>query len=151
MLPFATHSLLNNTSPLYSQLLLAPPRGPSAEDGLLEAREIMNLKLNAELAVLSACETGIGEVKNGEGVYGLRRALALAGAESQVMSLWQVSDIGTRDLMVDFYKRLKAGEGRAEAFRHAQLDMLSDKNRSHPYYWASFIQSGAWTDLNGKR
>jgi len=79
-----------------------------------------------------------------------RRDNVLAGAESQVMSLGQVSDIGTRDLMIGFYKRLKAGEGRAEAFRHAQLEMLSDKTRSHPYYWASFIQSGAWTSLNGK-
>ena len=74
--------------------------------------------------MLSACETGIGEVKNGEGVYGLRRALMLAGSESQVMSMWKVSDRATRDLMVAYYKRLQAGDGRTEALRQVQLEML---------------------------
>ncbi len=81
------------------------------------------------MVVLSACETGIGEVKNGEGVYGLRRALVLAGSQSQVMSLWQVSDEATRDLMVAYYKRLKADEGRTEALRQVQLQMLRRGNK----------------------
>ena len=104
-----------------------------------------------KLVVLSACDTGVGEIKNGEGVYGLRRALVLAGSETQVMSLWPVSDEGTRDLMVEYYKALKAGQGRSEALRQVQLKMLSSKNRNHPYYWASFIQSGEWANLDGKR
>ena len=98
--------------------------------------------------MLSACDTGVGEVKVGEGVYGLRRALVMAGAESQVTSLWQVDDVATRDLMVDYYTRLQAGEGRGEALRNAQLNMLKSTDRSHPYYWASFIQLGDWRKLD---
>ena len=97
------------------------------------------------MVVLSACETGVGDARNGEGVYGLRRALVLAGSESQVMSLWQVSDTATTDLMIDYYRRLRAGEGRAEALRNVQRSFLQGgSKRSHPYYWASFIQSGDW-------
>lgn len=98
--------------------------------------------------VLSACDTGVGEVKVGEGVYGLRRALVLAGAESQVTTLWQVDDVATRDLMVDYYTRLQKGEGRSDALRNAQLSMLKSANRSHPFYWASFIQLGDWRALD---
>jgi CHAT domain-containing protein len=104
-----------------------------------------------KLVVLSACDTGVGEVKNGEGVYGLRRALALAGSESQVMSLWPVSDKHTRDLMIAYYRALLRGEGRGEALRSAQLKMLRGGEQQHPYYWASFIQSGEWANLAGKR
>jgi CHAT domain-containing protein len=120
----------------------------SGEDGVLTALEASGLDLwNTKLVVLSACETGIGDVRNGEGVYGLRRALVLAGAESQVMSLWQVSDAATRDLMVEYYRGLKAGQGRTEALRDVQLSMLRSKTRAHPFYWASFIQTGAWTRM----
>ncbi|MGH9841614.1 MAG: CHAT domain-containing protein, partial [Blastocatellia bacterium] len=104
-----------------------------------------------KLVVLSACDTGVGEVKTGDGVYGLRRALALAGAETQVMSLWPVSDRGTRELMTEYYKALGAGKGRSEAMRRVQLRMLKSGQRWHPYYWASFITSGEWADLAGKR
>jgi CHAT domain-containing protein/tetratricopeptide (TPR) repeat protein len=140
-----------------------PPTADS-EDGILTALETAALDLwGTKLVVLSACETGVGEVKNGEGVYGLRRALVLAGSESQMMSLWQVSDKATKDLMVGYYKRLLAGEGRTEALRQVQLEMLRSGRRTtsprgpvaaieadynHPYYWASFIQSGDWRDLN---
>ena len=96
------------------------------------------------MVVLSACETGVGDARNGEGVYGLRRALVLAGSESQVMSLWQVSDSATRDLMIAFYQRLRSGEGRADALRNVQLALLRRRDRAHPFYWASFIQSGDW-------
>ena len=100
-------------------------QGKDGEDGILTALEASGLDLwGTKLVVLSACETGVGEVKNGEGVYGLRRALVLAGAESQVISLWQVSDEATRDLMVAFYERLQAGEGRTAALSSVQLEML---------------------------
>ncbi len=127
--------------------------GPNQEDdGVLTAMEVAGLDLwGTKLVVLSACDTGVGEVKNGEGVYGLRRALVLAGSETQVMSLWPVSDAGTRDLMIEYYKALQRGEGRAEALRQVQLRMLKRKDRSHPFYWASFIQSGEWANLEGKR
>jgi CHAT domain-containing protein/Tfp pilus assembly protein PilF len=122
------------------------------DDGVLTALEVSGLDLwGTKLVVLSACDTGVGEVKNGDGVYGLRRALVLAGSESQVMSLWSVNDEATRDLMIDYYTRLQAGGGRAEALRQVQLKMLASKNRQHPYYWASFIQSGEWANLDGKR
>jgi CHAT domain-containing protein/Tfp pilus assembly protein PilF len=138
---------------LRSGLVLAGAnnRRSGEEDGVLTALEVAGLDLwGTKLVVLSACNTGVGEVKNGEGVYGLRRALALAGAESQVMSLWSVSDRGTRDLMVSYYRALRRGEGRGEALRQVQLHMLGSKDRQHPYYWASFIQSGEWKSLEGK-
>ena len=121
-------------------------------EGILTAMETSVLYLwGTKLVVLSACDTGVGQIKNGDGVYGLRRALVLAGSESQVMSLWPVSDLATRALMVDFYQALRRGEGRSEALRNAQLNLLRDPKRSHPAYWASFIQSGLWTSINEGR
>jgi CHAT domain-containing protein/tetratricopeptide (TPR) repeat protein len=126
-------------------------RGGS-DDGILTALEASNLNLwGTKLVTLSACDTGVGEVKNGEGVYGLRRAFFLAGTESLVMSLWPISDYVTRELMTGYYSGLKKGLGRGEALRQAQLTMLKRKGRQHPFYWASFIQSGEWANLDGKR
>jgi CHAT domain-containing protein/Tfp pilus assembly protein PilF len=142
----------------------------SGEDGVLTAYEAAGLDLwGTRLVVLSACETGVGEVQNGDGVYGLRRALVLAGSESQVMTLWQVSDDATRELMIEYYRRLQTGAARGDALRTVQLAMLSgaqkasggqqrglggdqpgtrrDANWSHPFYWAAFIQSGAWQGM----
>ena len=122
------------------------------DDGILTALEASGLNLwGTKLVVLSACDTGLGEVRNGEGVYGLRRAFVLAGTESLVMSLWAVSDFATRELMTDYYKNLKQGTGRGESLRLVQLEMLKRENRQHPFYWASFIQSGEWANLDGKR
>jgi CHAT domain-containing protein len=104
-----------------------------------------------KLVTLSACDTGVGEVRNGEGVYGLRHAFLLAGAETLVMSLWPVSDYMTREMMVPFYTGLRAGLGRGEALRQAQLAMLKRKGREHPFFWAGFIQSGDWATLDGRR
>jgi CHAT domain-containing protein/Tfp pilus assembly protein PilF len=119
-------------------------RESGEEDGILTALEAASLDLaGTELVVLSACETGLGDIEAGDGVYGLRRALVLAGAESQVMTLWRVDDASSRELMEGFYQRLRAGEGRAEALRQAQLAMLRDTRRAHPFFWAAFIQSGA--------
>jgi CHAT domain-containing protein len=104
-----------------------------------------------KLVTLSACDTGVGEVKNGEGVQGLRRALVLAGSESQVMSLWPVLDTTTKDLMVPYYKALRQGKGRSDGLRQAQLRMLRSEDCQHPFYWAAFIQSGEWANLDGRR
>lgn len=148
------------------------------EDGVLTALEAAGLDLwGTQLVVLSACDTGVGEVWSGDGVAGLRRALVLAGSRSQTMSLWRISDGATKDLMVSYYKRLLAGEGRAESLRQVQLAMLRGqllplpesapdkrkrkrdtgevisipaKDYRHPYYWASFIPSGDWRSLTGK-
>lgn len=84
----------------------------------------------------------MGKVSNGEGVYGLRRALVIAGAESLVMSLWQVDDLATRDLMTRFYKKLERGEGRSAALRSAQLETLAKPAQHHPFYWAAFQLTG---------
>jgi CHAT domain-containing protein/Tfp pilus assembly protein PilF len=124
---------------------------PGQDNGILTALEASNLDLwGTKLVTLSACDTGVGEVKNGEGVYGLRRAFILAGAEAVVTSLWSVSDYATRELMRDYYAGMKHGEGRGEALRQAKLAMLKRKGREHPFYWASFIQFGNWTNLDGK-
>ena len=115
----------------------------------MTALEIANLNLTGtKLVVLSACETGVGEVNVGEGVYGLRRALGLAGSESQVISLWVVADVETQKLMIDYYERmLENQEGRSEALRQAQLGMLENRTYKHPYYWAAFIPSGDWRKM----
>jgi CHAT domain-containing protein/tetratricopeptide (TPR) repeat protein len=114
---------------------------PQAEDGLLTAEDVSGLDLLAtELVVLSACETGLGEVHSGEGVFGLRRAFVLAGAKTLVMSLWAVPDQQTQELMENFYRRILAGQGRADALREAQLAMKA-KNPD-PYYWAAFVCLG---------
>jgi CHAT domain-containing protein len=121
------------------------------ENGILTALEATNLNLwGTKLVTLSACESGVGEVKNGEGVYGLRRAFLLAGAESMVMSLWSVSDRVTQEMMTAYYTGLKNGMGRGEALRQTQLAMLKRAERRHPFYWASFIQSGDWRSLEGR-
>lgn len=139
---------------LRSGLALAGANLPhdSRDDGLLTALEASGVDLwGTKLVTLSACDTGIGEIRNGEGVYGLRRAFVLAGAESVVMSLWPVSDAIARQTMVVYYKGLRAGRGRGDALRQAKLALLTRRGRQHPFYWASFIHSGEWASLDGRR
>ncbi len=123
----------------------------AGDDGVLTALETTSLNLvGTQLVVLSACDTGRGDITTGEGVYGLRRALVIAGSESQLFSLWKVPDKETKDLMVNYYQGLKAGKGRSEALRDIQLEIIKDKDNgeySHPYYWASFIFSGDLTPM----
>ncbi len=151
--------VLNIENPLIrSGLALAaanPPRpdlDANEDDGLLTALELAGMNLyGTQLVVLSACETGVGGNSSGEGIYGLRRALVMAGVQSQVVSLWHVADQRTANLMVDYYQRLLDTEnpvGRHEALRDAQLAMLrSEDETSHPYHWAAFIASGDWRPL----
>jgi len=122
------------------------------DDGILTALEASGLNLwGTQLVNLSACDTGVGEVSNSEGVYGLRRAFVLAGAETLVMTLWPVGDYVTRQAMTAFYAGLKRGLGRGEALRQAQLEMLKQSGKEHPFYWAGFIESGEWAPLGAGR
>ncbi|MBI4854494.1 MAG: CHAT domain-containing protein, partial [Acidobacteria bacterium] len=124
------------------------------EEGIFTALKTTGVNLwGTKVVVLSACNTAVGEVKTGDGIYGLRRALVLAGSETQLMSLWPVSDKGTKELMIDYYSRLQKDEGRSDALRNVQLELLKNRKlgRTHPFYWASFIQSGEWANLKGIR
>ena len=116
-----------------------------AQDGFLRAHEIYNLKLSAELVVLSACQTGVGKEIRGEGLASLTRGFMYAGAPRVLVSLWDVSDWGTTELMVRFYRgMLKEGMRPAAALRAAQLSLMSDKRWASPYYWAPFTLQGEW-------
>ncbi len=118
--------------------------GRSDDTGILTALEASSLDLwGTRLVVLSACDTGVGTVVNRDGVYGLRRALTLAGAESLVTSLWKVDDAATRDLMIAYYDALSKGGNRAASLHDVQRSMRRSARYSHPYYWASFIAFGA--------
>src|SRR5262249_872888 len=116
--------------------------------GIVTAREIAGFDWwGTKLVVLSACETGVGPVPSGDGVYGLRRAVVLAGAEAQVVSLWSVNDSPPHAMMRASYHELFRGTGGAEALRDAKLQLLRHVSCSHPHYWAAFILAGDWTPL----
>ncbi|HEX8826413.1 MAG TPA: CHAT domain-containing tetratricopeptide repeat protein, partial [Archangium sp.] len=122
------------------------PAQPSAERALVTALELTGLNLwGTQLVVLSACDTGRGDVKLGQGVYGLRRAFLVAGAETVVMSLWKVNDETTRELMEAYYRNLLAGQGRATGLREAMRELR--RTQPHPHYWAPFLAMGRETPL----
>ncbi len=163
ILHFAAHGVLNNRSPLYSYIVLAQPTAAQSaespkqakEDGLLEAWEVMQMDLQADLAVLSACETARGRVGAGEGMIGLTWALFIAGVPTTVVSQWQVRADKTADLMVEFHRQLQRPGMRnaqasrpatewtkAEALRLAALKILHNGQFRHPFYWAGFVLVG---------
>lgn len=140
----ATHGVLDNRDPLNSHLLLTKTNGDPENDGLLQAREIINMRLNADLAVLSACETGNGRISPGEGVVGMSWAFMVAGARSVVVSQWRVNSASTSQLMKSFYQAL-AGQNnpnsrnKSQALREASLHLLKDRRYRHPFYWSGFV------------
>ncbi len=150
ILHFATHGILNDAAPLYSHLALAAgdkAEDGQKEDGLLEAWELLQMNLNADLAVLSACETARGKIGAGEGVIGLSWAMFVAGIPTTVVSQWKVESSSTRDLMVGFHRNLKGvgsktGATKAESLRQSALSLLKKPATNHPFYWAGFVLIG---------
>jgi CHAT domain-containing protein/tetratricopeptide (TPR) repeat protein len=146
VLHFAAHGILNDASPLYSQLVLARPGAAETDDGLLEAWEIMEMSLPADLAVLSACETGRGRVSQGEGLVGLSWAFSVAGCPTTIVSQWKVDSRSTSRLMRRFHRDLADGRPTADALRAAALAVKADPLYAHPFYWAGFVVMGpGWT------
>jgi CHAT domain-containing protein/tetratricopeptide (TPR) repeat protein len=138
---FATHGLLNEENPSHSGLILNL-ESKQSEDGLLQAYEIFNLKLNADLVVLSGCETGLGRDVKGEGLVGLSHAFFYAGTPSLVVSLWKVQDRSTADLMVNLYREIGRTQTKAEALRQAKLRLIQQGRYADPHYWAPFVLTG---------
>ncbi|HLO00770.1 MAG TPA: CHAT domain-containing tetratricopeptide repeat protein [Pyrinomonadaceae bacterium] len=146
VLHIATHGLLNAERPQFTGVVLSLV-GNKSEDGFLRTDEVFNLRLGSPLVMLSACETGLGKEKRGEGVMGLTRAFMYAGAPTVGVSLWSVADNSTAELMTNFYKRLLVPTGSsapAAAMREAQLTMIAGKKYSAPFYWAPFVLVGDW-------
>lgn len=142
-LHIATHGMVNEDKPELSCILLAQDT-TSNEDNILFSGEIYNLELNADLTVLSACETGLGKIAEGEGVIGLTRALLYAGSKNIIVSLWQVSDESTNQLMVDFYKNIFEDEkkGFSEHLSKSKLKLIKEGKYAHPFFWSPFILIG---------
>ena len=141
ILHFAGHSRTNDSLPLQSALVFGPPDDSSDYD-FLYAYEVYNQSLQAELAVLSACQTGLGKQAKGEGLMSLARAFRYAGCPSIATSLWNVNDEATGILMKEFFKQLKAGSPKDEALRQAKLHVLEHHDQKNPHYWAAFILIG---------
>ncbi|HEY6137920.1 MAG TPA: CHAT domain-containing protein [Thermoanaerobaculia bacterium] len=139
---FAAHGILDDRSPMYSAIVLAA--GPNeADDGLLEAREILELHIPADLAVLAACDTARGGVGAGEGMIGMSWAFLVAGCSTTVVSQWDADSRATEPLMVEFHRRLRAGDSPARALQRAQLAVSANPRYHDPRYWAPFIVVGS--------
>jgi len=141
ILHIATHGVMYDKVPMFSSLLLTASPEDKEEDGVLEAREIATLALNADLAVLSACETGRANLR-GTGVIGLSWAFLAAGCPTTVVSQWKTHSAASAVLMVEFHRQLAAGRSKPEALRRAQLALRRDRRYRHPFYWAPFMVIG---------
>jgi CHAT domain-containing protein/tetratricopeptide (TPR) repeat protein len=138
---FATHAFVDDQKPARSSIVLALDQDPK-EDGFLQMREIFNLKMRADLVVLSACQTGLGQLIRGEGIEGLSRAFFYAGASSVLLSLWAINDQASYQLLERFYIHLRSAHPVMDSLRLAKLEMIDSEVLDHPYYWAGFIVSG---------
>jgi len=143
ILHLAMHAFINDDEPLASKLAFTFDND-SIEDGFLNTYEIYNLDLNAQLAVLSACKTGAGKLSRGEGIMSLARGFFYAGVPGIVMTLWEIEDLSSAEIMTEFYKSLKRGLTKDEALRIAKLSYLESANQlnAHPYFWAAYVQIG---------
>ena len=143
ILHLSAHTIIDNENPMYSKLVFTPG-ADKKEDGLLNTYELFNMNLHAELAILSACNTGNGKLQLGEGILSISRGFFYAGVPSVVMTLWSVEDNSSAQLMGFFYNHLAEGLAKDEALRQAKLDYLnqSDQLSAYPYYWAGYINIG---------
>lgn len=144
ILHLAMHTIINDSIPMLSKLVFSKPDQKSTDDGYLNSYEIYNMKLNASLAVLSACETGSGKLQGGEGVMSMARGFIYAGCPSIVMTLWQVEDKSGVKIMEDFYNYLSKGKRKDVALRMAKLNHLnnSDPLTAHPHFWLGYVNIG---------
>jgi CHAT domain-containing protein/Tfp pilus assembly protein PilF len=149
LLHLAMHTIINDKNPLYSKLVFYQ-NDDKHNDGLLNTYELFNMDLNAQLAVLSACNTGAGLLQRGEGIMSLARGFFYAGVPSIVMTLWSVEDYSGVELMTSFYSALAEGKTKDEALRQAKLNYLqnSDQLKAHPHFWAAYVNIGDTTPLN---
>jgi CHAT domain-containing protein len=152
LLHLSGHAQVDDANPLFSRVAFAPARD-SSEDGQLDLAEILALPLDAEMVVLSACETGTGKLMRGEGIASLARGFALAGARSIVTTLWPVHDATSASIMGTFYEKLKEGLSKDEALRQAKLSYLAQSDRlgGHPFFWAGYIPVGDMRPLPRSR
>ena len=142
ILHFAAHAFIDDKKPARSAIILSLDRDPK-EDGFLQMREVFNLKLQADLVVLSACQTGLGQLIRGEGIEGLSRAFFYAGASSVLLSLWAVNDQASSQLLERFYVHLRSANPVSESLRQAKLELIDSRVLAHPYYWAGFVVTGS--------
>jgi CHAT domain-containing protein len=151
ILHFATHGMVEDKNSLYSRIAFSPPKD-SVEDGMLHTYELFSMKLNADLAVLSACNTGMGELVRGEGIMSLARGFMYAGCPSIVMSLWAVNDESSAMIMEEFYRHLAQGKGKDHSLRAAKLSYLDQAQgrQAHPYFWAAHVLIGDRSSLGSK-
>jgi CHAT domain-containing protein len=143
---FATHAVLDNQRPELSGVVLSLfDRAGRPRDGFIRLHDVYGLTLNADLAVLSGCQTALGRELPGEGLLGLTRGFMSAGVRAVVASLWPVDDESTSELMARFYRGLlQEGRRPADALRHAQLEMSTTRRWGHPFHWAGFVLQGDW-------
>jgi CHAT domain-containing protein len=144
ILHLAMHTIIDNQNPLYSKLVFTSPPPGSTEDGYLNTYELFGLHLPGQLAVLSACNTGSGKLEKGEGIISLARGFFYAGIPSVVMTLWEIEDHSSADLMARFYENLKLGLPNDIALQRAKISYLASagKLQSHPYFWAGYVSIG---------
>jgi CHAT domain-containing protein/Tfp pilus assembly protein PilF len=142
-LHIASHGVLHESNPRFSGIIFAPPASAGAgEDGILFGGEMFNLTLNADLIVLSSCESGTGDIVKGEGLLAMTRGLLYSGASNLIVSLWKVYDRHTHNLMIEFYRNVLDGSDYSEALRHAKLRMIETETNSFPLFWSGFILIG---------
>ncbi|MCF8301818.1 MAG: CHAT domain-containing protein [Bacteroidales bacterium] len=152
VLHLAMHTLINNEEPMFSKLVFYQDDNTrnNDEDPALNTYELFNMELNADMAVLSACNTGVGKLRKGEGIMSLARGFLYARVPSIIMTLWPAQDQSSADLMAQFYKYLAQGYAKDEALRKAKVNFIenADQLRGHPHYWAGYVAIGDTSNIN---